>query len=80
MFDLSLLLVLIIFGQFLLRLMKPAGVAGAVASYRQKAETKIILDMAARCWGQGIPWNEALKIAETAQKRIAERVGPRSKG
>ncbi|CAK9086750.1 unnamed protein product, partial [Durusdinium trenchii] len=54
-------------------LAKPSGVSVAIQTYRKKSKDKLVLDMAAKCWGQGIEWNEALKIAQNAQKRIAER-------
>lgn len=60
---------------------RPKGVAAAVTMYRRKAESKVVLDMAAKLWVQGVAFKEALDIAKRAQKRILERTrGSKGKG
>ena len=39
--------------------------------YKTKAESRLMLQMAAKSWANGVPWDEALRIA----KQVSSRVG-----
>ena len=49
-----------------LRLKSPDNAKAIVADYTKKAKTKIVHQAAATAWAEGVPWAEALQIAEKA--------------
>lgn len=52
----------------------PPGRAYAIANYKRKAESKLLLDTAARFWARGVPWDEALNTARTVRQRVQQRL------
>lgn len=55
-----------------IRLEKPKGKAKIVSSYKTKAQTRFVLRAAAQSWANGVPWEEALRIAEGVSRRLKE--------
>ena len=60
------------------RLERTKGKKKMVAVYRQKAEWRTILKMAAKSWHDGVPWEEALKIAKHVAEKSAKQKGKRA--
>ena len=58
------------------RLERRKGTKKKVAVYRQKAARRSVLQMAAKSWADGVPWEEALQIA----KRVSARLVAKGKG
>ena len=58
------------------RLERRKGTKKKVAVYRQKAARRSVLQMAAKAWADGVPWEEALQIA----KRVSARLVAKGKG
>ena len=56
------------------RLQRPPAGAG-IARYKRKAETKSILDTAAKLWANGVKFDDALQIARKTEKEIQTRSG-----
>ena len=52
------------------RLERRKGTARKVAVYRTKAESRLMLQMAAKSWANGVPWDEALRIAKQVSSRV----------
>eukprot|EP00435_Cladocopium_sp_Y103_P069847 s395_g34.t1 len=46
------------------------GTAKKVAVYKSKAESRLMLQMAAKSWANGVPWDEALRIAKQVSSRV----------
>ena len=48
------------------RLQQPEKATAVVKSYTKRAKIKIVHKAAAQAWAQGVPWAEALQIADKA--------------
>ena len=48
--------------------------------YVARARGKIALQAAARAWGQGVPWAEALAMCERAIAKASDKLKPIPKG
>ena len=57
------------------RLERRKGTKKKVAVYRQKAAWRSVLQMAAKSWADGVPWEEALRIAQQVSARLAKAKG-----
>ena len=59
-----------------LRLERPSGKAKVIANYARKAKSKLVLEAAAKSWINGVPWDDALRIARNMAARVeAQRKG-----
>ena len=58
------------------RLKSPDNANVLVASYTRRARVKIIHKAAAAAWSEGVPWAEALQIAERAINSADAKVPP----
>ena len=45
----------------------------ALAVYMQQAEDRRMLDIAARTWAGGVPWDEAIKIGRDVFKKMKRK-------
>ena len=64
-----------------LRLERPSGKAKVIANYTRKAKSKLVLEAAAKSWANGVPWDDALRIARNMAARVdAHRQGSKGKG
>lgn len=64
---------------FGLKLQRPDGARAIVESYTRRAKIKIVHKAAAQAWAEGVPWAEALQIADRAIKSADASV-PSAKG
>ena len=49
-----------------MRLQQPEKAMAVVKSYTKRAKVRIVHKAAAQAWAQGVPWAEAVKIADKA--------------
>lgn len=61
------------------RLERPKVPKRKVAIYKEKAEWRAVLKVAAQQWSEGVPWHDALRIAGHAAAQASKVKGKRGR-